>query len=237
MNSYAYIFFSCLSTQTEVEITQSNRNHILLREVTKLLISKETELIDFGLHIGYKQDQIEQKLTNNPRSVETAAWSLACEWWDFSQQSYVEKSQILLDAVDRIGKAALKSDIHALLEMPSPRQELVEIKEPQDGNLDSVQRTGCDEIMVNGGKIPLGNLSLKDKLDETNIVRQAQVFGHEKVDITSRIVKLFRRKGKSHEQKQTIVEESKPNGSLHSNSQKSVMNEYNPVDIKKTHRL
>lgn len=144
---------------------------------------------------------------------------------------------MLLEAADTVEKSALKSDIHALLEMPSPRQELVEVKEPQDGNFNSVQHTGCEEIMVTGEKIPFGNLTLKDKLDETNIVRQAQAFGHEKVDITSRIVKLFRRKGKSHDQKQTIVEQNKPNGSLHSNSQKSVMNEYNPVDIKKTHRL
>ena len=224
-----------MSIQAEAEITQSNRHHVLLREITKLLISKETELIDFGLHIGHKRDQIEQKLTNNPRSVETAAWSLACEWWESSQQSHLEKSQILLESADSVGKATLKPDLHALLEIPNPRQEVFEIKEPQDGNVNSVPQTRSDEILVNGEKNWFGNLALKDKSDETNVVRETRMFADEKVDITSKIVRFFRRRRKSPEEKKTVEEEGKPNGSLHSNNQKSVMNEYNPVDFKRTH--
>ena len=209
---------------------------MLLREVTKLLISKETELIDFGLHIGHKRDLIEQKLTNNPRSVETAAWSLACEWWESSQQSHLEKSQMLLESADAVGKAALKPDIHALLEIPNHRQEVVEIKEPQDGRINSMQQTRWDEILANDDKNSFGNLTLKDKSDGTKVEKkETQIFAREKVDITSRIVKFFRRRRKSQEEKKTVEEESKPNGNLHANNQKSVMNEYNPVDFKKTH--
>ena len=100
-----------------------------------------------------------------------------------------------------VGKAALKADIHELLDMSSPRQELIEIKEPQHGYVNSVQQRRGDEILVNGEKNPFGNLSLNDKSDETNYFRQTRVFAREKRDITSRIVKLFRRRRRNSQRR------------------------------------
>ena len=54
-------------------------------------------------------------MTNNPRSVETAAWSLACKWWDSSPKSSTEKSQALIDAAEKVGKPTLVPEVESLL--------------------------------------------------------------------------------------------------------------------------
>ena len=65
------------------------------------------ELVDFGLHLGYTFDQIKQKRTNHPHNIENAALEVATEWWDTCSKSYNEKSQIILDGMEKIGKPNL----------------------------------------------------------------------------------------------------------------------------------
>ena len=70
------------SSQVKVKQQEVSRDQLLLREVTKLLVTSDVNLVDFGLHLGFGRDEITQMKTNNPNSVETAAWGLACNWWD-----------------------------------------------------------------------------------------------------------------------------------------------------------
>ena len=63
-------------------------------------------------------------MTNNSRSVETAAWSLACEWWDKNLESYAEKSKILLKAVENLGKADMVDQIQEMLQGDSDQDEI-----------------------------------------------------------------------------------------------------------------
>ena len=78
-------------------------------------------------------------MTNNSRSVETAAWSLACEWWDKNLESYAEKSKILLKAVENLGKADMVDKIQEMLHRDSDQDEIA-LGEPRSTSL--VTRNG-----------------------------------------------------------------------------------------------
>ena len=92
-----------------------NQEQIRLRDVTREAVCSETELFDLGLHLGYTIEQIKQKRTNHPYSMENAALDMTCEWWDSDQQSDIKKIEVLKGAVTRIGKVQLGSRVKSML--------------------------------------------------------------------------------------------------------------------------
>ena len=60
--------------------------------------------------------------TNNPNSIETAAWGLACKWWEVSPVGYERKLHILVDAAQEIGKLEIIGQIRDML----PRNMAIE---------------------------------------------------------------------------------------------------------------
>ena len=88
-----------------------------MRRITKRLISTDEDLLDFGLNLGFERDEIIQMKTNNPNSIETAAWCLACEWWKEGGQKYERKYLInkIKKAVLDLGKLELMGSIGEMI--------------------------------------------------------------------------------------------------------------------------
>lgn len=101
--SGANIFFMQAEEQCQ---RKSNADHLRLRDMTKMLITDDIKLIDFGLQLGCTFNEIKQKITNHPRSIEAAAMAVAAEWWDSSKKTFSQKVQIVLAAVEGIGEGA-----------------------------------------------------------------------------------------------------------------------------------
>ena len=74
-----YFIFMLYSIFQEMMLdSETNKTHIMLRKVTRILVSTDDDLMDFGLHLGFTYEMIIQKRTNNPHSVEGAAMDMAC---------------------------------------------------------------------------------------------------------------------------------------------------------------
>ena len=93
-----------------------------MRRITKRLINTDDDLLDFGLQLGFARDEIFQMKTNNPNSIETAAWGLACEWWESSKIIHDRKPDLLVEAVQAIGKLEIIGQIRDML----PRNRAIE---------------------------------------------------------------------------------------------------------------
>ena len=86
-----------------------------MRKVTKRLITSDEDLVDFGLHLGFEQDEITQVRTNNPHSIENAAWNLACRWWKVSTDDIHIKLNKLQTSVEVLGKFNLREEIKCMI--------------------------------------------------------------------------------------------------------------------------
>ena len=82
----------------------TNEDHKLLRSITRDTITNDLELIDFGLQLELPPSIVKQKLQDYPRSIETASYMVASEWWDSSGNSRDEKYESLRGAVHSMGK-------------------------------------------------------------------------------------------------------------------------------------
>ena len=76
----------------------------MLRSITKETITSDLDLIELGLELGLPHTMMKQKLHDYPRSIETASYMLAAEWWDSSGNSSQEKCRALFNAVHSMGK-------------------------------------------------------------------------------------------------------------------------------------
>ena len=83
---------------------KANEDHKLLRSITRDTITNELELIDLGLQLDLPPSMVKQKLHDYPRSIETASYMVASEWWDSCSSSREEKYGLLLDTVHSMGK-------------------------------------------------------------------------------------------------------------------------------------
>ena len=82
----------------------ANDDHKLLRNITRDTITNDLELNDFGLQLDLPPSMVKQKLRDYPRSIETASYMVASEWWDSSGNPREEKYRLLLDTVRSMGK-------------------------------------------------------------------------------------------------------------------------------------
>ena len=105
---------------------KTNKDQKILKELTKKLVTSDDNLWDFGLHLDFTYEQIEQKRNNNPRCVELAAFTLACHWWNYEIYSDYKKRTKLLEFCKVVKKLHLKSEIKELLEI-NPRNEEQEV--------------------------------------------------------------------------------------------------------------
>ena len=118
MNSFISLFL-----QEKIFRSETNREQLLLKRVTQMLISTDDDLMEFGLYPGFTYDMVVQKRTNNPGSIEGAAMDLACHWWKYSNDSFTEKKRQLLLFCLEIKKAHLVSNIAEILGIPVPLKE------------------------------------------------------------------------------------------------------------------
>ena len=102
--------------QDGVLYSDTNKEQLALKTVTQRLITSIDDLMSFGLYLGFTRNMIEQRITNNPRSVEGAAFALTCDWWSFEIKSGKEKKAELLKCCEVVNKLNLKSEIKELLE-------------------------------------------------------------------------------------------------------------------------
>ena len=72
--------------------------------------------MDFGFELGCPPSLIKQKLHDHPRSIETASYMLAFEWWESFQIPRDQKYSVLLDAVRSTGKLTTAARMERLLE-------------------------------------------------------------------------------------------------------------------------
>ena len=101
--------------------SETNKDQLVLKKVTKRLVTSKDDLIEFGLYLGFTSDMIEQKVTNSPPIIEVAAFTLACHWWNFSINSSYQKKMKLLKFCEKVKKLNLKSEIKELLEIVNIR--------------------------------------------------------------------------------------------------------------------
>ena len=83
----------------------TSEDHKLLRSITRDVITNDLELIDFGFQLDLPPSMVKQKLSDYPRSIETASYMVASEWWDTSGNSREENMGyylILYDLWERI---------------------------------------------------------------------------------------------------------------------------------------
>ena len=74
---------------------------------------------------------IVQMLTNNPGSVESAGWGLACEWWKVGNESPAKRFEILCESAEAIGKHHLKETVREMIrDKVAQSDEMEEV--PQD---------------------------------------------------------------------------------------------------------
>ena len=89
---------------------QNNNNafsedDMFLRNVTRRSVATEQDYIDMGLHLGFDEHTISQNRTDNPHSIEIAAWRLACKWWYSNDTIAVDaKKEILKQTILGMGK-------------------------------------------------------------------------------------------------------------------------------------
>ena len=102
--------------QNEVRKRESNKDERLLRDITKMLVVIEDDLIDFGLLLGFERYEIKQIYTNNPRSVENAAWELACDWWNKDRKVKSQKIQFLREAAGEMKQFQRVQHIQELID-------------------------------------------------------------------------------------------------------------------------
>ena len=86
-----------------------------MNDVTKRLITTHDLLKDFGLHLGFGLDDIFQKQSNFPHSVESAALALANEWWETSSASQEEKIKVIAGCPEVLNKPNLKVEVEEII--------------------------------------------------------------------------------------------------------------------------
>ena len=94
----------------------TNEDHKLLRTITRETITNQLELIDFGDELGCPLSLMKQKLHDHPRSIETASYMLAFEWWESLQVPRHQKYRVLLEAVRSTGNLTTADMLEGLLE-------------------------------------------------------------------------------------------------------------------------
>ena len=132
-----------LPLQDGVLYSDTNKEQLALKKLTQRLITSIDDLISFGLYLGFTCNMIEQRITNNPRSVEGAAFTLACDWWSFSIKSIEEKKPELLKCCEVVNKLNLKSEIKELLEI-----ETSHVEQEENEHLSVVEYSRVDNEMV-----------------------------------------------------------------------------------------
>ena len=105
---------------------------LFLRKITKLLIHNESDLYDFGLELGFLRPQITQIRTDNPKSIEMAAWLLARYWWEGGLESFDEKARKILHILPNLGLSNLHGQIEELLEKHAKRASNLKVTIPDD---------------------------------------------------------------------------------------------------------
>ena len=108
---YRYIF----SLSDKCFEQEDNKEQVMLRKVTEMLVSSHDNLFDFGLHLGFTYEQIEQRRTNCPFSVQIAALGLACQYWDRRPETVLEKQRKILSCCKELKKLHLKAKIKDIL--------------------------------------------------------------------------------------------------------------------------
>ena len=94
----------------------TNEDHKLLRTITRETITNQLELMDFGYELGCPLSLMKQKLHDHPRSIETAPYMLAFEWWESLQIPRDQKYRVLLEAVRSTGNLTTAAVLEGLLE-------------------------------------------------------------------------------------------------------------------------
>ena len=93
----------------------ANEDHKFLRSITRETITSDLELIDSGLQLDLSPSMVKQKLCDYPRSIETASYMVASDWWDSSGNSREEKCSILFDVVRSMGKNNTADRLESML--------------------------------------------------------------------------------------------------------------------------
>ncbi len=66
----------------------------MLQRVARELVTCLQDLDSFGVHLGFFQGEIEQTRMNYLSNLEGAAWSLACRWWDQTDDTRETKLEV-----------------------------------------------------------------------------------------------------------------------------------------------
>ncbi len=109
-------YFTC--SQTQVEATENRRTSKIqqtLMDITKMLVSNESDLYVLGLYFGFTSGDVEQKLTNSPRSVELAAFKLICRWWEKSGMREDHKFPVVANLAQQMSKSDMEAAIREKL--------------------------------------------------------------------------------------------------------------------------
>ena len=121
-----------------------------------------------------------------------------------SPRKFVEKSQILIEATEKVGKASLTSEVRSLL-----------------GKSTEIINNNGEKLSYSEGQI---DKTFPDQGKSNDKTTQIQPSSPKEPGTIS---KFFGLRGKSKEE--TKLHKERPNGNLRVNDSKTVMNEYNPV--------
>ena len=96
----------------------TSEDHWELRNITREAITSHLDLMDLGSLLHLPPSIMERKMHDYPRSIETASYMVASEWWDSSDNSSMsrkEKYGKLRDAVHSMGKEYTAKTIDLLI--------------------------------------------------------------------------------------------------------------------------
>ena len=88
-------------------------------------------------------NQIRQKRTNNPNSIEIAALEAVIEWWDSCIEPHSEKVKIIANCVEKIGKTNLVSSITQTLGLEPPNEQHANSAYANDNDNNSLNGEQC----------------------------------------------------------------------------------------------
>ena len=211
-----------------------NKAHRIMRDITKRVVCSDLELNDFGLSLGFTCEEITQKMTNHSKSVETAAWSLACEWWDASHESDADKSEILVQAVETTGKAEMVDRVREMLFKNADEKEFHNARETSLVTESGQVRLGTESI--NEGPI---NHERNGKIAQSSANTQLSKPAKTVHGQSKKIMGFLRSKPKcnvfpSKKPPTAVVLKSEDEGSekvTNGNVQKRKMNKYIPTEL------